>query len=239
MSTELLYLSDMQQLECKAFIEKIENRDGKTVVYLDQTVFYPQGGGQPYDKGVINTPDSELQVEEVRYVDGLVQHIGTLSGQPLMQGEDVSCAVDAERRVINTAYHSGGHVIDMAIDALGYSWMPTKGHHYPGEAYIEYLGELSDEDIASLGDKLTAKLTELTTSNIATELRFVPVEKMDELCRHVPSNIPKDKPGRVVMYGDFGVPCGGTHTASLNELEGIKIRKIKSQNGKIKISYEV
>jgi len=91
--TKLLYLEDMQQLECEAFVDSIDQKDGKTVLYLDQTVFYPQGGGQPYDTGVISTDDTKFIVEEVRFVDGLVLHIGHFEGRPLIQGEDVKCAV--------------------------------------------------------------------------------------------------------------------------------------------------
>ena len=47
--TKLLYLADMQQLECKALIVEISKQDDKDVIVLDQTVFYPQGGGQPFD----------------------------------------------------------------------------------------------------------------------------------------------------------------------------------------------
>jgi len=58
--TKLLYLENMQQLECTAYVEAVEQQDGKAIVYLDQTVFYPQGGGQPYDTGTISSDDTEL-----------------------------------------------------------------------------------------------------------------------------------------------------------------------------------
>ena len=41
--TKLVYIQDMQQLECEAYVEGVEQKNGKTIVYLDQTVFYPQG----------------------------------------------------------------------------------------------------------------------------------------------------------------------------------------------------
>lgn len=39
--TKLLYMEDMQQLSCEAQVESIDNENGKTIIYLDQTVFYP------------------------------------------------------------------------------------------------------------------------------------------------------------------------------------------------------
>jgi len=136
--TKLLYLEEMQQLTCEAYVVNVDKKDDKSVVYLDQTVFYPQGGGQPYDTGVISTDDSKFIVEEVRLADGLVLHIGHFEGQPFMQGEDVKCVVDEERRMLHTRLHSAGHVLDMAVSELGYEWVPGKGFHFPEGSYVEY-----------------------------------------------------------------------------------------------------
>lgn len=237
--TKLLYLEDMQQLACTAYVEGVEEKDGKTVVYLDQTVFYPQGGGQPYDTGTISTPDTTFTVEEVRFVEGRVLHIGRFEGHPFMQSEDVQCKVDEARRKLHTCIHSGGHVLDMAVNELGYNWIPGKGYHFPQGAYVEYQGELGDETKEAVAEKLTQKIAEILSRGITTEIRFVDKDEMTKLCRHVPEYLPKDKPSRVVLYGDFGVPCGGTHVAALKDIGNETVRKIKTQAGTIRISYEV
>lgn len=237
--TKLLYMEDMQQLECEAFVETNENKEGRSIVYLDQTVFYPQGGGQPYDTGTITNGQTTFRVEEVRYADGLVQHIGKFEGHPFMQGEDVTCKVDAERRALHTRLHSGGHVVDMAVNELGYSWTPGKGYHFPDGPYVEYTAELGDETKEAVMEKLNAKIAEILDRGIATEIRFVSKDEMATLCRHVPEFLPKDKPSRVVLYGDFGVPCGGTHVAQLKDIGTETIRKIKEKPGTLRISYQV
>lgn len=237
--TKLLYLEDMQQLGCTAYVEGIEEKDGKTIVYLDQTVFYPQGGGQPYDTGTISSPDTTFTVEEVRFVEGRVLHIGHFNGHPFMQGEDVECKVDKDRRELNTRMHSGGHVLDMAVNELGYNWTPGKGYHFPQGAYVGYTGDLGDETKEAVVEKLTQKIAEILGHDIKTEIRFVDKDEMAKLCRHVPEYLPKDKPSRVVLYGDFGVPCGGTHVAALKDIGHETVRKIKTQAGTIRISYEV
>ena len=69
----------MQQLSCGAKILEIKNENEKTILILDQTVFYPQGGGQPFDNGVILSGENTFQVDEVRFLEGQVFHIGNYS----------------------------------------------------------------------------------------------------------------------------------------------------------------
>ncbi len=237
--TKLIYLEDMQQLECDAYVDGVTRQDDKVIVYLDQTVFYPQGGGQPYDTGVITGDDTKFIVEEVRFADGQVLHIGHFEGRPFIQGEDVKCIVDTERRALNTRLHSGGHVLDMAVNQVGYDWIPAKGYHFPQGSYVEYQGELGDETKESVMAKLSAAIDDILSRDIETSIKFVSVEEMAGLCRHIPDYLPKDKPSRVVLYGDFGVPCGGTHVARLQDIGHETVRKIKAGSGTIRVSYEI
>ena len=63
---------------------------------------------------------------------------------------------------------------------------------------------------------------------------------MHTICRHVPSNLPTNKPGRVVVYGDsFGVPCGGTHVKNLGAIGRVYVTKLKQKQGIIRLSYSV
>lgn len=237
--TKLLYMEDMQRLECEAFVENIEDKDGKTTLYLDQTVFYPQGGGQPFDNGTISNPNANFVVEQVRFTDGLVQHIGRFKLGRFMQGEDVTCDVDKERRELNTRLHSAGHVLDMAVSELGYGWTPGKGFHFPEGPYVEYEGNLGDETVEAVTEKITSKIADILGRGIKTEIKFVTVDEIAKLCRHVPDYLPKDKPSRVVLYGDFGIPCGGTHVAELKDIGQETIRKIKIKDNTIRISYAI
>lgn len=237
--TKLIYLEYMQQLECEAHVERIEQEDGKTVVYLDQTVFYPQGGGQPYDTGVIFASDTKFVVEEVRFAEGRVQHIGYFEGRPFMQGEYVKCRVNKDRRALHTRLHSGGHVLDMAVNELGYDWVPTKGYHFPQGSYVEYQGSLGEETKEELVAKLSLAIGDVLSRDIKTSIKFVKKDEMAKLCRHVPDYLPKDKPNRVVLYGSFGVPCGGTHVAQIKDIGHETVRKIKTQSGTIRVSYDI
>lgn len=237
--TKLLYMEDMQQLSCEANVASVDPIDSKSVVYLEQTVFYPQGGGQPYDTGTITTSDQTFVVEDVRFVDGKVQHIGHFPGKPFKEGESVTCNVNGERRQLHARLHSGGHVLDMAVNELGYDWIPGKGYHFPDGPYVEYQGDLGEEDKEVIIGKLNGKITDILDRGVQTEIRFMSKEEMSQYCRHVPTYLPAGKPSRIVLYGDFGVPCGGTHVAALLDIGRLYVRKIKGQSGSLRVSYLV
>jgi len=239
MSTKLLYLEDMYILEAEAHVTQVERQGGHEVVYLDQTILYPQGGGQPYDTGVIENGDAKFIVEEVRFVDGEVLHIGHFEGANFIQGQAAHIVVDAERRQMNARLHSGGHLVDMAVSQLCPDWVPSKGYHFPDSPYVEYDAQLNPEAY----NQLIQQIEELTNKYIEQDLpvscRFVEHSELKELCRHVPSNIPTNKPIRVVQFGNFGVPCGGTHVKSLGELKDLTITRLKKKDSKIRVGYSI
>ncbi len=219
----------MQALTCSAsIIEKTSYEDSAALI-LDQTIFYPQGGGQPYDTGFIKSEDGSFifEVQEVRYVDGKVLHIGKAEAGIPNINQKVHCFVNEERRKLNTRLHSAGHLIDLVLKELHIDWIASKGYHFPQGAYVEYSGDLDGYDIEKLKKDIETKAHEIIARNIQTKLVF------DD------SKLQNGKPMRVVFYGDFGIPCGGTHVANLNDIGTITIRKIKKEKDAIRVSYEI
>lgn len=239
MATKLLYLEDFNLLNTGAKVLNVAQENGRAVVVLDQTIFYPQGGGQPYDKGVMRSSSGKFLVEEVRFVDGVVKHIGTFEGAPFGKNEVVECAVDRERRALHSRLHSAGHVVDMAVAALGLDWIPGKGYHFPDGPYVEYRGSLEGADPEKLKNQIESLCNAFVQEGRQTKLLFMDKEKMKSVCRFVPEYIPEGKPARVVMYGDYGVPCGGTHVSNTSDVGKISVRKIKQDKQNIRVGYDV
>ena len=238
--TKLLYLKNFSLLECDAECVSCETRDGRNVLILDQTVFYPQGGGQPYDTGVIESPAGKFVVEEVRFADDAVHHFGKFSEGRFAQGEQVRCLVDKDRRLLHSRIHSAGHLVDFAVDQLKLPWTPGKGYHFPQGPYVEYGGDLGTADKEKLKSDIERIARSAIENGKGVTARSMEKEAMTSVCRFVPENIPAGKPGRVVMFGnDFGVPCGGTHVKNLSEIRGLSIRKIKQEGENIRIGYDV
>jgi Ser-tRNA(Ala) deacylase AlaX len=238
-TTKLLYLEDFTVLEAPAIIVDLMQEENKTIIILDQTIFYPQGGGQPFDQGIIENIKGKFIVKEVRFIDGIVRHMGNFEHGSFSQGDEVICIVNKERRELHSRLHSAGHVVDMAVTSLKFGWIPGKGYHFPDGPYVEYAGSLEGID----KEKLKTNIENLCNSFIAeareTKLIFMDKEEMKKVCHHVPEYLPAGKPTRVVMYGDFGVPCGGTHVSNLRDIKKMVIRKIRQDGPNIRVSYDV
>lgn len=231
MSTKLLHMDNFGVVSCDATVESVAPvENGRVDVVLDQTCFYARGGGQDWDTGTIDG----FQVDEVRLDEqGIVHHIGTGSLQP---GQGVQCQIDEARRDINTRLHSAGHLLDMANNTINPDWIPGRGAHYPHMSFVEYANAPIDESTQQqIQDAINATLSQNTTNT----MRYASLDELKALCRHVPDNLPANKPIRVVLYGDFGVPCGGTHVQKLSDIGKIEVTKVKCKKGVTKVSYRV
>lgn len=242
MATKLLYLEDFDVVSSKGVAVTVEAiEDNRTAVVLDQTCFYPRGGGQDWDQGVIQSINGVYRVEEVRLDEtGAVRHVGHFESGTLAAGDTVTCRVDAERRIVNTRLHSAGHVIDMAMYSLAPEWVPARGGHYPHMSFVEYSVPPDTVPDEQFKQTLQGKIEELLQSTYKNQLLFIPKEEMATYCRHVPDNLPNNKPARIVLYrDDFGIPCGGTHVRRLTDIGTVSITKIKVKQGRAKVSYAV
>ncbi len=242
MATKLAYLEDFDVISCEANIVGVEKTDDdRVVLVLDQTCFYPRGGGQDWDTGRISSDGVEFVVDEVRLDEqGIVHHSGHFNGGEFAAGHTVRCAVDAERRSINTKLHSAGHLLDMSMYELYPDWTPGRGAHYPHMSFVEYQVPEGTAIEDTFAQRLQAKVVEQQQTTIDNEIRFMPKAEMARYCRHVPDNIPANKPSRIVIYANsFGSPCGGTHVKHLTDIGTITITKAKIKQGIAKISYGV
>lgn len=238
MNTNLLYLENNNLLGSESKVVDIVDDEGKIGLILDKTIFYPQGGGQPYDKGIIENQNGKFIVEEVRFVDGVVKHYGHFESGIIKPKENVKISVDHDRRLLNSQIHSAGHLVDLVLDNLGYTWEPGKGYHFPEGPYVEYSGSLENIDKEKLIADLENGCNRIIKEGLPVTFKFISAPEVQKLCRYVPENIPQDKPLRIVLFGDWASPCGGTHVANLSDIGDITIRKIKtSGEGIIRISY--
>ena len=248
-ATEALYQGDTYLFTCEATVLGVAPSEaGGWVVNLDRTCFHPQGGGQPADTGTITSADggAAFAVSMVKKDPaGVVAHTGTVQAPAFGVGAKVRCVVDEESRVFNARVHSAGHLIDVAMtdNGMASKLKPTKGYHFTPGAYVEYDGKLDATEREALLPKLQASMDSLIGKAVATVVKQVDAQKLDEACP--PNALPSDKSlwgtgwVRVVCVGGLGCPCGGTHVNSTKELGTVKVEGIKVKGKVTRVSYKV
>ncbi|MDP9249051.1 MAG: alanine--tRNA ligase-related protein [bacterium] len=237
--TNLLYLEDFSKLNCEAHVIDITEENGLTIIKLDQTIFYPQGGGQPYDQGVIESGLNLFKVQEVRMVDNLVKHIGIFEKGKFNMGDEVRCKVDIIRRELNNRIHSAGHIIDATLEHMGINWVPGRGYHFPESPFVEYAGNLEGIDVVDIQKKLEEECNQMINKALETKIVFMNQDEMRTKFKFEPKALPDGQLARIIYFGDFGIPCGGTHVISTDIIGNMIIKKIKQHKDIIRIAYDV
>jgi alanyl-tRNA synthetase len=199
-------------------------------VRFDQTVFYPQGGGQPSDQGEVRNGASFARVAKVTHAEnGDVDHL--ITGESdlasfLFPGAQVTMVVDEALRRWHSRLHSAGHVVDAALARLAITLTPTKGYHYEDGAYVEYDGTI-EGDKADITKRIENSCKEIIAENHQVFIDFSD-ESDDRKCL------------RSMRIGNIvAIPCGGTHVAKLKEIGNMTIRKVEIKKGKTRVCYAV
>jgi len=102
--------------------------DGRFRLILSETLFHPQGGGQPSDRGTLA---GAAMLQALQEGDNVAHY----TDRPVEPGE-VELVVDGELRELHSRYHSAGHLIAYAGESFG--WRGYKANHRPGEGRIVF-----------------------------------------------------------------------------------------------------
>lgn len=236
MPTTLKYLNDADLFGDKGKIIRIEQAKGRTTIILDETICYPQGGGQPADNGIISSENGIFTVSDVRMnEEGIVYHFGTFEKGTLQIGETVTIRIDEKRRILNAKLHSAAHLIDVAVEKIKLPIVAArKGYSFPDGPYVEYEGELTNPN--EYIPILEAAVKEL----IALDIKVIVKYYSEEEAIVKGFSAPRGKTVRTISFeGYLEVGCGGTHVKSSKELGEIIIRKISSKKSITKICYQI
>jgi len=226
--TKRLYYQDSYLKEFKAKVLKKLKIDNQPAVVLDETAFYPNSGGQPYDKGVIQ----DVPVVEVVEEGDAIIHILKEELKEKINSEVVG-KIDWKRRFDHMQQHLGQHILSGALMEI---WGAETVSFHLGE-------EVCTLDIAK--EKLSeeeAKETEECANEIIFDNRPVKcyfVEGEEELKRLNLRKVP-EKTGkiRIIEVEDFDLSaCGGTHCRATGEVGMIKITKWEKRGEKIRLEF--
>jgi misacylated tRNA(Ala) deacylase len=227
MGTQDLFREDAQLRECEATLLRADERG----LLLDRTVFYPQGGGQAGDAGMLTLPGGrELVIADTRKgEDGEILHLPApdqdLAG--LAVGTPVTARIDWQRRHAHMRFHTATHLLCALVPHPVDGCSITAGY-----ARLDF--HMTD---ALDKDALTAGIARLVAEARPVSHSWISDEELDAnpgLVRSMSVQPPRGS-GRVRVLKIDGVdlqPCGGTHVANTAEIGAVVVTKIEKKSAK-------
>lgn len=227
MGTQDLFREDAQLRECEAMLLRADERG----LLLDRTVFYPQGGGQAGDAGMLTLPGGrELVIADTRKgEDGEILHLPApdqdLAG--LAVGTPVTARIDWQRRHAHMRFHTATHLLCALVPHPVDGCSITAGY-----ARLDFhMTDVLDKDA------LTAGIARLVAEARPVSHSWISDEELDAnpgLVRSMSVQPPRGS-GRVRVLKIDGVdlqPCGGTHVANTAEIGAVVVTKIEKKSAK-------
>jgi alanyl-tRNA synthetase len=222
--TKRLYLENPYQVEFEAQVVEKVIWEKKPGLILDQTFFYPESGGQPSDKGLIN----EVEVLKVLEDEARIVHL--VAGD--IPAGEVTGKINWRTRFDHMQQHSGQHILSQSFhELLG---AETLAFHL-GETFSTLemdLRKISEDEI----EQIERRANEIVYEDREIKCYFVPEEKIES----IPLRRPPKKKGliRVVEVSDFDFSaCGGTHVHRTGEIGLIKILRLERIRNNIRFEF--
>jgi misacylated tRNA(Ala) deacylase len=235
--TQALFREDAYLAECTAKVLGINNRGG---VILDQTVFYPTGGGQPGDSGTLIWNDGETEIALAVKGDSPDQVVHVLAEDAAVppMGAEVAVRLNWEKRLRYMRVHSALHLLSVVIP------LPVTGGSISAEkGRLDFDMPEAPED----KDALERQLNDLIAGDHLVTTEWISDEELaakPEMVKTMAVKPPMGQ-GRVRLVrigeGDGTVdlqPCGGTHVRSSSEIGPVRFGKIEKkgkQNRRVSI----
>lgn len=213
--------------------------DADTGIVLDRSAFYPGGGGQPPDHGVLLWQGVQTRIVGTRKGDDL--YLLPAEGDPLPPvGTPVTGAVEDVRRSLLMRTHSGLHVL-CGVVFRDFGALVTGGNMEPGEARMDFnLPAVPPEFKARLEDAVNREVA----ADRAVATRVLPRAEalaLPDIIR-TQSNLIPDSESEIRIVDIVGLDVqadGGTHVASTAQIGGVRVLKVESKgraNRRVRIS---
>lgn len=210
METIALYDNQSHLREFDAVVLDCQPVSNGWKVLLDQTAFYPEGGGQPSDRGTLGGQ----AILDVQKENGEIVH---LCGGPLAVGERVHGAIDWQRRFDLMQQHSGEHIVSGLIhNRFGYD---NVGFHMGAEAMtIDFSGPITHQQLM----EIEQEANEIVWENLEVELLYPTAQELAQIAYRSKKALTGQV--RLVRYPGVDVcACCGTHVERTGEIGPIKL----------------
>jgi alanyl-tRNA synthetase len=196
--------------------------DGPGILVLAQTPFYPEGGGQVADKGVIRGSQGVFTVEDVQRVAGWILHYGQVQGT-FTRGETVTAEVDEKLRLATARNHTATHLLHRALRTVLGEHAEQKGSLVSPERLrfdFSHYAAPTPEELQQIEDIVNQRIWELHEVDVT-------LTSLEEARRMGAVALFGEKYGdevRVIQVRDVSIElCGGTHVQNSGQIGLMKI----------------
>lgn len=209
---------------------------GPDYVVLDQTAFYAEGGGQPYDTGVLRWDDDEAKVLKVLKEKGVIKHL--VDRMPT--ADAVHGVIDWDRRYAHMRMHTSQHLMSGLVFRI-YAARTVGNQIHADRSRIDFQpANFTAEDLKRIEDECNAVIASQGEVRIFEEDRIVVENKIEDraLMDLVPASIRRL---RIIQVGNADYcPCGGTHIRSVREIGWVKVLGKRSKGKETdRVEYEL
>ena len=241
--TDRLYYEDQNRMEFEAMVLDVvergaESEESETAyeVVLDQTMFYPQGGGQPADHGTLSTDDVTADVRDVQLVGDVVVH--RTDADP-GTGEFVRGVVDRERRLRHMRHHTATHIVGHAARQVLGDHIRQAGAQKSADSArldVTHYESIDREEVA----EIERRANELVMADEPVTQEWL--DRNDAESRHgfdiYQGGIPEGEQIRLIHTGPDTQACGGTHLSYTGEVGAITLLGTERvQDGVVRLTY--
>lgn len=242
MNLQLCY-ADAYARHVEARVVALEEAgDGGPLVVLDRTVFYPGGGGQPSDRGLLlRTEDGRSwPVTGARKVGGEIVHELAPDGEPPKLGDRVAVDLDWQRRLALMRTHTALHAL-CGVVWRDYEALVTGGNMEPGAGRMDFEFERMSGDLV---DEIEAKVNDELRAARPVRVNVLPRDEALAIPDLIRTKVNLLPPGieeiRTIEIVGLDLQAdGGTHVANTSEVGAIRVTGYESKgriNKRIRIA---
>lgn len=223
--TERLYYQEPYRTQFDAVVQRVIVEDGRRIVILDRTAFYPTSGGQPYDIGVLA---GVRVLDVIDRDDGTVAHVVDAD---LEAGQQVEGTIDWARRFDHMQQHTGQHVLSAAFVRVHQT--PTVSFHLGGDdSTIDLARDLSPGDVF----EAVREANRIVWENRLVAIRFA--TKEEALALPLRKESLREGVLRLIDIEDFDLSaCGGTHVERTGAIGVIAVSAWERFKGGLRLHF--
>ncbi len=221
--TRRLYYEDSHRKEFQAVVTACEKAENYWRVSLDQTAFFPEGGGQAGDSGFLE----DVEIFDTHEKQGIVWHYAKA---PLDPGAQVLGRIDWDKRFSRMQQHSGEHIVSGLVHArFGYD---NVGFHLgEQEVTLDFNGNITKEELV----EIELEANKAVFANLPVQISFPSREELASL--EYRSKIEIEGQVRIVTIPGIDVcACCAPHVKLTGEIGLIKLTGVQSHRGGVRVN---